>query len=185
MKKTFTCSMLCIAALSFAGMSRAADEFRLTSPDVGPGQPLAERFVLDAFGCKGGNQSPRLRWSGVPAGTKSFVLTVYDPDAPTGSGWWHWVVLDIPADATELPGGVGKGGNLPQGARAGRNDSGGTGYMGACPPQGAKPHRYVFTLHALRVDKLPVPDDATPALVGFVSNANRLGQASFTLMHGR
>lgn len=178
---------ICIAALFFATASRAEEggKFTLSSADLKPGKPVATAQILDTFGCSGENQSPALSWSHPPAGTRSFVLTVYDPDAPTGSGWWHWVVLDIPATTTSLPTAIGKSGTLPAGARESRTDMGRPGYMGFCPPKGDKPHRYVFTLHALKVEKLAVADDATPALVGFNLNANRIGQASFTVKHGR
>ena len=141
---------------------------------------------MDKFGCKGGNRSPQLEWSGAPAGTKSFVVTIYDPDAPTGSGWWHWIVYDIPSTVTELPGGVGKeGAALPGGAKQGRADVGPAEYDGPCPPPGDKPHRYIFTVHALKVDHLDVPADASPALIGFVTHANEIGRASFTALYGR
>lgn len=168
-----------------AGWAQEGDTFTLESPELKPGQPVPMAQILDSFGCTGENRSPALRWSHPPAGTRSFVLTLYDPDAPTGSGWWHWIVLDIPAGTTGLPAGIGKGSALPAGAREGRNDIGRPGYMGFCPPAGDRPHRYVFTLHALKIDKLPVPDDATPALVGFNLNAHRLGQTSLTVTHGR
>src|SRR3954465_14424129 len=116
------------------------------------------------MGAGGQNVSPQLSWSGAPAGTKSFALTLYDPDAPTGSGWWHWVVYDIPATATELPQGAGSGkAPLPAGTVQGKTDFGAAGYGGAGPPPGDKPHRYVFTVYALKVDKLDLPADASPA----------------------
>ncbi|HEY0707741.1 MAG TPA: YbhB/YbcL family Raf kinase inhibitor-like protein, partial [Polyangia bacterium] len=132
------------------------------------------------------NISPHVAWSAPPEGTKSFVLTVYDPDAPTGSGWWHWVVYDIPADVTELPAGAGSGKvDLPKGASQGRTDFGSKGFGGACPPPGDKPHRYIFTVHALKVEKLEVPPDASAAMIGFMTNANSLGKASFTAKYSR
>ncbi|MGZ7080884.1 MAG: YbhB/YbcL family Raf kinase inhibitor-like protein [Thermoanaerobaculia bacterium] len=163
----------------------SAASFTLASSDIAPGKKIGEPHVMDKFGCHGGNRSPELHWSGAPAGTKSFVVTVYDPDAPTGSGWWHWVVYDIPATATGLPAGIGKGGTLPAGAKQGRGDVGPAEYDGPCPPVGDKPHRYIFTVHALKVDHLDVPADASPALVGFAANANEIGRASFTAMYGR
>jgi Raf kinase inhibitor-like YbhB/YbcL family protein len=166
--------------------------FVLTSPDVGPGRPVAARHVANTFGCTGGNVSPALAWRGAPAGTKSYAVTVYDPDAPTGSGWWHWVVYNIPASTTSLPAGAGSGGSgdaagggLPAGAAQGNTDYGAKGYGGPCPPPGDRPHRYVFTVYALKVDRIDVPEAATAALVGFNLNANKLAAATFTARYGR
>ena len=165
----------------------AAGGFTLTSPTVKPGSTLTKAQVFNGFGCTGDNVSPELKWSGAPVGTKSFAVTVYDPDAPTGSGWWHWLAIDLPATATGLPAGAGAadGKGLPPGARHGRTDFGGPGFGGACPPPGDKPHRYVFTVYALKVDKLDVPADATAALIGYMLNANKLATASFTAKYGR
>jgi Raf kinase inhibitor-like YbhB/YbcL family protein len=161
--------------------------FSVASPDFKAGGTLDPRFEFNGFGCNGDNKSPALKWTGAPAGTKSFAVTVYDPDAPTGSGWWHWMVIDIPATVTELKpdaGAVG-GANLPAGARHVRIDYGVAGFGGTCPPAGDKPHRYVFTVHALKVDKLEIPADATAALAGFMINANSLGKATVTAHYGR
>jgi Raf kinase inhibitor-like YbhB/YbcL family protein len=164
----------------------AAGKLKLQSADVKPNATLPDKQVFDGMGCKGENVSPQLSWSNVPEGTKSFVLTVYDPDAPTGSGWWHWVVYNIPADATELPAGAGSGkAKLPAGAVEGRTDFGKAGYGGACPPPGDKAHRYIFTLYALKVDKLEVPADASAAMIGFMTKANAIGSATFTAKYGR
>ncbi|MCK6423247.1 MAG: YbhB/YbcL family Raf kinase inhibitor-like protein [Aquabacterium sp.] len=148
---------------------------------------LTEAQVFKGFGCEGRNLSPALKWSGAPQGTKSFALTVYDPDAPTGSGWWHWVVYNLPADVSELPEGAGApdGKGLPAGTAQGRTDFGAPGFGGACPPKGDKPHRYIFTLYALKTDKLELPADATAALVGFMIHANQLGKTSFQARYGR
>jgi Raf kinase inhibitor-like YbhB/YbcL family protein len=162
--------------------------FTLTSPTIKPGSTLSDAQVFKGFGCEGKNVSPALKWSGAPAGTKSYAVTVYDPDAPTGSGWWHWVVYNIPATATELPEGAGAAdgkGPLPAGAVQGRTDFCSAGFGGACPPPGDKPHRYVFTVHALKTDKIDVPADASAALVGFMIHANHLGKASFEAKYGR
>lgn len=163
----------------------SAGAFELKSPDIAPGSKLSNAQVFSGFGCSGENISPELHWSGAPAGTKSFALTVYDPDAPTGSGWWHWVVYDLPADATSLPRGIGKTGSLPAGAHQGRNDFGTEDFGGACPPVGDKPHHYIFTIYALKVEKLDVKPDATAALVGFMIHANRLGSATLKAHYGR
>ena len=141
--------------------------------------------MANVFGCDGGNVSPDLAWSGAPEGTKSFALTLYDPDAPTGSGWWHWVVVDIPGDATGLPAGAsGDAAKLPEGTRETRTDAGAPGYVGPCPPPGPA-HRYVVTLTALKVDGLDVPSDASAAMVGYAAGANALGRAELTVTYGR
>jgi Raf kinase inhibitor-like YbhB/YbcL family protein len=175
-----------VASIAFALPAHAAGKFLLKSADVKPGATLTEQQVFSGFGCSGANVSPQLSWAGAPAGAKSFVVTVYDPDAPTGSGWWHWVVYNIPAGATELAPGAGSGkAPLPEGAAQGRTDFGAPGFGGACPPPGDKPHRYIFTVFALKVEKLEVPADASPALIGFMTHANKLGSASFTAHYGR
>lgn len=164
-----------------------AGEFRLSSPDIKADSVIDKKFEFSGFGCSGENKSPALEWSGAPAGTKSFALTVYDPDAPTGSGWWHWSVINLPADVSALKpdaGAVG-GANLPKGASHVRIDYGVAGWGGMCPPQGDKPHRYIFTVHALKTEKLEIPADATAALAGYMINANTLGTASFTATYGR
>lgn len=179
---------LLLASALFAATSLAnAAGFQLSSPDIKPGQLMDAKFEFNGFGCNGENKSPALQWRGAPAGTKSFAVTVYDPDAPTGSGWWHWSVINVPADVNALApdaGAVG-GANLPKGASHVRIDYGFAGWGGTCPPQGDKPHRYVFTVHALKTDKLELPADATAALAGFMINANSLGKASFTAKYGR
>jgi len=162
-------------------------EFTLTSPDIADNAPVDARFEFDGFGCSGQNRSPALRWSGAPAGTQSFALTMYDPDAPSGSGWWHWFVVDLPPASSELPANVGAQNStaLPAGARQIRNDFGVRAWGGLCPPPGDKPHRYIFTLHALSVPRLEIPDDATAALAGFMVNANTLAKATLTGLYGR
>jgi Raf kinase inhibitor-like YbhB/YbcL family protein len=175
------------AALAGAMSLAQAAGFTLSSPDIKPGAMLANTYVFNAFGCSGENKSPALKWSGAPKDTKSFALTLYDPDAPTGSGWWHWVVYNIPADATELAAGAGTASSttLPKGATQGRTDFGTAAFGGACPPQGDKPHRYIFTVYALKTDKLDAPADASAALIGFMIHANQLAKASFTAKYVR
>ena len=177
---------LAVALLGAAGLVHAAG-FTLSSPTIKPGSMLTQAQVFNGFGCTGKNISPALVWSGSPAGTKSFAVTVYDPDAPTGSGWWHWVVINLPADTKGLAEGAGTadGKGLPAGAVQGRTDFGSPGFGGACPPEGNKPHRYIFTVFALKTDKIDVPADATAALIGFMINANKLGSATFTANYGR
>ncbi|MBS7349991.1 MAG: YbhB/YbcL family Raf kinase inhibitor-like protein [Comamonas sp.] len=164
-----------------------SDAFVLSSPDIPAGGSIPQHFEFNSFGCTGNNESPVLRWSGAPEGTQSLALTVYDPDAPSGSGWWHWMVVDIPATTTELSANAGAQGSatLPNGARQIRNDYGVFAWGGVCPPPGDAPHRYVFTVHALSVPRLEIPDDATAALAGFMINANALATASFTATYGR
>lgn len=161
--------------------------FTLASPDIAADSTIDRKFEFNGFGCSGDNRSPALRWSGAPAGTKSYAITLYDPDAPTGSGFWHWFVVNIPGNVTELASNAGAigGANLPKGARHVRIDYGIHGFGGPCPPEGDPPHRYIFTVHALSVERLDVPDDATAAVAGFMVNANSLGKASFTAKYGR
>jgi Raf kinase inhibitor-like YbhB/YbcL family protein len=158
----------------------------LTSPDIKQGGRIADEQVFDGWDCTGKNLSPALSWSGAPKGTKSFAVSVYDPDAPTGSGFWHWSVANIPGDATGLPKGAGdaKGSNLPAGALQVRNDFSATGYGGPCPPKG-KPHHYVVTVSALDVEKLDVDQNASPAVVGFYVHAHTLAKATLTGLWGR
>ena len=165
------------------GLAQAAGSFKLTSTDMAEGKMLASAQVSNVFGCSGGNVSPELSWSGAPAGAKSFVVTAYDPDAPTGSGFWHWVMFNIPATATKLDTGV-KLDALPAGAIQARSDYGTPGFGGACPPPG-KPHRYIFTVYALKVEKLDLDASATPAVVGFMTMANSIGKATLTAKYGR
>jgi Raf kinase inhibitor-like YbhB/YbcL family protein len=164
-----------------------AGDFTLTSPSIQSGAVLTDEQVYNGFGCSGKNQSPALKWTAGPKETKSYALTVYDPDAPTGSGWWHWVVYNIPANVTELAAGAGDstGKLLPPGAMQGRTDYGTHEFGGACPPQGDKPHRYIFTVYALKIDKIDLPTDASAALIGFMIHSYSHGNASFTAQYGR
>ena len=158
--------------------------FSLTSTDL-KGNTFSMPQILNSFGCTGGNVSPALAWRGAPPGTKSFVLTMFDPDAPTGSGFWHWVVANIPATATGLVTGASRTNKMPAGSLETRNDTGAVGYAGPCPPAGTPAHRYVFTLFAMKVDKLDLTADASGALVGFNTRANALGAATLTVKYGR
>ena len=183
MKRTLLAAALMASAFSVVH----AAGFTLTSPDIKPGAMIDKKFEFNGFGCSGENKSPALKWSGAPKDTKSFAVTVYDPDAPTGSGWWHWSVVNIPANVTELAADAGAAGgaNLPKGAMPVRSDYGSAGWGGVCPPEGDKPHRYIFTVYALKTDKVDIPADASPALAGFMINANQIGKASFTAKYGR
>jgi Raf kinase inhibitor-like YbhB/YbcL family protein len=180
-------SLVLASALLGASTLIHAAGFQLSSPDIKPGALIDQRFEFDGFGCSGENRSPALTWSGAPAGTQSFAVTVYDPDAPTGSGWWHWSVINLPADVNALAADAGAvgGAKLPAGASQLRTDYGVAAWGGTCPPQGDKPHRYIFTVYALKVPKLDIPSDATAALAGFMINANLLGKASFVAKYGR
>jgi len=180
-------TFVAVAALLSASASHA-QHFKLTSPDIKPNATVGEEHVFNGFGCSGKNISPALQWTGAPKGAKSFALLVHDPDAPTGgAGWWHWLVIDIPADTTELKkdAGKGDGSNLPRGAVQIATDFGAPGWGGPCPPAGDKPHRYNFTLHALKVEKLEVPKDAKASLVGSMVNANSIAKATLTGKYGR
>ena len=158
--------------------------FRLTSPDIQEGHFMAKSFEFNGFGCDGPNLSPALTWENAPVGTQSFAITVYDPDAPTGSGFWHWLVVDIPASVTSLAQGAGNG-DLPAGSRSFTNDYGIKEFGGACPPQGHGMHRYQFTVWALPEPTLGVSDGASAAVVGFMLNATALGKATLTATYAR
>jgi Raf kinase inhibitor-like YbhB/YbcL family protein len=171
-----------------AGSARG-DSLTVTSADIKEGATIAGDQVFKGFGCTGNNVSPALSWSGAPSGTKSFAVSIYDPDAPTGSGWWHWVVFNIPANVTSLPKGAGdvKKKLMPKGAIQSRTDFGSDGYGGPCPPQGDKPHHYQITVFAVDVDKLPDAKDhnASAALVGFDLHFHTLAKTTLTGFYGR
>ena len=162
-----------------------AENFTLTSKDLG-GQ-LSDLQVFSGFGCTGKNISPQLTWKNAPTGTKSFAVTVYDPDAPTGSGWWHWVLFNIPATITQLGADTGNQTKelAPKGSVQSVTDYGKPGFGGACPPVGDKPHRYIFTVHALKVEKLELDSASPPAMVGYYLNQNALAKASLISYYGR
>ena len=169
------------------GARAAPAGLALSSPEIPPGATIPEDHVYRGFGCNGNNISPELRWSGAPSGTKSFALTIYDPDAPTGSGWWHWVIVNMPPTTNFLPRNAGdpKLGLAPPGSLQTRNDYGAASYGGPCPPPGDRQHRYQFTIFALKVDKVSVEESSTPAFVGFNLRANALAKATLTGLYGR
>lgn len=154
----------------------------LSSPDIQEGQRMAKTFEYSGFGCSGENLSPALAWKGAPDGTKSFAITLYDPDAPTGSGWWHWLALNIPADTHSLP--RGASGKLDKVLET-RTDYGQPGFGGACPPVGHGMHRYQFTIWALPDEKLDFPVDISPAVVGYTLNSKALAKATLTATYVR
>lgn len=158
--------------------------FTLNSPDLQEGHFMAKLHEFDGFGCSGDNVSPALEWQNPPEATKSFAITVFDPDAPTSSGFWHWLVTDIPASARGLSRGAGKG-SLPPGCRSFNNDYGSKEFGGACPPEGHGMHRYQFTVWALPEETLAVPDGASAAVVSFMLNANALAKATLTATYAR
>ncbi|MFQ2226807.1 YbhB/YbcL family Raf kinase inhibitor-like protein [Aeromonas hydrophila] len=168
-KRTTLLSLLCVAALPASAMT-------LKSSDIHEGQLMDKAFSFNGFGCSGGNRSPQLSWQDLPAGTKSVAITAYDPDAPTGSGWWHWLVVNLPASQSELPSNAS--GKLKQGLEL-KTDFGSQGYGGPCPPAGHGMHRYQFTAWALP-QALEVKADTPPAMVGYMLNSMALGKATLT-----
>lgn len=176
LRTKFLATILAVTVLSTPAM---AETFKLSSPDIAEGQQLDTAQVFQGFGCEGGNVAPTLSWSGAPEGTKSFAITVYDPDAPTGSGWWHWFAFNIPSDVTELPGGAA----LPSDVVELNNDYGAEGFGGACPPPG-EVHRYSFTVHALGTE-LELDNSISNALAGFMVNANSLASSTITAVYNR
>ena len=174
MKKVLLSLALCASFLF-------ADNFTLSSSDL-KGQ-LTNKEVFSGFGCSGENISPELSWKDAPKGTKSFAITVYDPDAPTGSGWWHWVVFDISKDKFTLPSGFGN--SESKDVIQSMTDFGKTGFGGACPPKGDKAHRYIFTVHSLDIETISLDKNSNPALVGYYLNAHSLAKASLISYCGR
>lgn len=178
MKKLFLILSITVSTL-------LADGFTLKSDDI-LGQ-LSNQQVLNGFGCSGENISPALSWENIPNGTKSFAVTMYDKDAPTGSGWWHWVVFDIPKNVTTLAKNSGdiSLNLMPKGVIQGKTDFGKAGYGGACPPVGDRSHQYLFTIYALDTEKLGVGADASPSLVGYMINSHTIAKASVVTYYGR
>jgi Raf kinase inhibitor-like YbhB/YbcL family protein len=177
--------LVAFIAMLFVGLASHAQTFTLKSNDVG-GQATVKQ-VFNGFGCTGGNVSPELNWEHAPEGTKSFAVTMYDPDAPTGSGWWHWVMFDIPATVHELKSGAGTPGSAdePKGSVQSTTDFGKPGYGGPCPPEGGGFHQYLITVYALKTDHLGLDKSASPALVGYNLNANLIEKASIVVYYKR
>ncbi len=177
-RPTFTTMIAAAAAALVSVTAQAAGGFTLTSTELKANQPIKAEQYGSGFGCSGAGVSPALAWKNAPAGTKSFAVTYYDKDAPTGSGFWHWVVHNIPASVSQL-----EAGKLPAGVVEGNTDVGKPGYVGACPPVGRK-HKYIYTVHALKTDKLDIPAGATAAYAGFVIYGNTLAKATLPVTAG-
>lgn len=174
MKSTHLCSGLLLFFTVFM-----VQAMTLKSADVKNGDSLNPAQIFNLWGCSGTNLSPQLTWSDPPKGTKSFAVTMYDPDAPTGSGWWHWVMINIPANVNSLKEGAGNvsGQNLPTGSSMVTNDFGFKGFGGACPPENAKPHHYTITVYALDVPTITIPFRASPAFAGYKILAHAIDKA--------
>jgi len=186
MRKTCAAAIL----IGICAAAYAADSpFSLMSPDLPAGKPIAAQFTADTWGCHGANESPAIKWINAPAGTKSFAVTMFDPYRPPSSGWWHWLVYDIPAATTELPRKAGTPGNsgLPQGARQVKPDGEAPEphYYGPCPDEGDPPHHYTITIYALNVDHLKVPETATPADIETEILSKSIGKAQLVRLHSR
>ncbi len=164
----------------------SASSFSLSSTDVSHGDFMSRTHEFQGFGCSGDNLSPQLSWRNAPAGTEAFAVLAYDPDAPTGSGWWHWQLVNIPKQVTSLPKGAGDPGNkqAPKGSVQVTNDYGVAGFGGACPPEGHGAHRYQFTVHALS-KRLELPENASGALTGYLVKAHSLGSSTIEALYKR
>lgn len=173
----FLALMFLVFSISFAG------NFTLSSSDVGGQFTIKQEF--NGFGCVGDNISPSLAWSDAPKGTQSFAVTIYDPDAPTGSGWWHWIVYNIPKTVSSIPTNASAEGTLPKGSVESMTSYGSAGYGGACPPKGDKAHRYIITVYALDVESFDLSNNASPAMVGYNLNAHAIQKSSIIAYYGR
>ena len=174
------------ALLVYFAQVAHADSLQLASSTLEDGGRMPPAQLYYGFGCSGENISPELHWQGAPEGTRSYALVMHDPDAPTGSGWWHWVVFNIPASVTSLPEGAGdpKSGLIPEAIQS-RTDFGSPGYGGACPPEGHGDHRYQFRVYALGVEQLQLDENTPAAMVAYQINANKLAQAQLEVKFGR
>ncbi|MFT6389780.1 MAG: Raf kinase inhibitor-like YbhB/YbcL family protein [Cellvibrionaceae bacterium] len=164
-----------------------AGSLTLSSNDIEHAKFMDKKQEFNGFGCSGEDLSPHLQWSNAPKGTKSFAVTAYDPDAPTGSGWWHWQIINIPTNVTELPNNAGsaKENLSPPGSTQIKNDYGSRGFGGACPPEGHGVHHYRFTVHALSIEKIELPEDASGALAGYIINANTIESTTIESLYKR
>lgn len=178
-------NLIAVVLFIFSSTTIAQHTFTLSSSTLGGQATLTEEF--NGFGCTGENISPQLSWENAPEGTKSFAITMYDPDAPTGSGWWHWLVFDIPANVNEL---IANAGNMeaalaPKGAIQSVTNYGAGGFGGPCPPEGHGLHQYIITVHALDIDKLGLDSQTNPAIVGYYLGNNTIAKASIVAYYGR
>ena len=173
-----------ILIIGFLLMNKSSAEpaLVLSSPSFDDNTQLAMKQVSNQGGCKGRNDSPALEWTDGPSGTNSYAVTVFDPDAPSGSGWWHWTLFNIPKNVTSLKEAMTV---FPKGSIQGRNDSGTNSYSGACPPKGSKPHHYVFTVYALKAEHLPLTSEASGAMLGYYIHQNILAKDSVTATYSR
>jgi Raf kinase inhibitor-like YbhB/YbcL family protein len=181
-------TLLTSARVASQAKLAAHSKFALSSRDSKLAAKVPEEYTANLFGCTGGNMSPPLQWSGAPAGTKSFVVTLFDPDEHGDpSGWWHWIIYNLPANVTSLPKGAGveHSSVLPAGTQQGRTDLGNDAYHGPCPDKGDPPHRYTFTVYALSVEKVDVPPDSSGAMVVSTAKEHLLGKAVFIAHYGR
>lgn len=177
---------LILIASIFLFHNAIAGNFTLSSSSIKHNKTISNKYIFNGMGCKGENKSPQITWKNVPNGTQSFAVTVYDPDAPTGSGWWHWTVFNISSQASSLPENASLDRTkLPQGAIEGRTDFGEKGYGGPCPPIGSAPHHYIITVYALKIPNIDLPSDASPAMLGFYINQNTIAKASITGLYSR
>ncbi|MEI6894450.1 MAG: YbhB/YbcL family Raf kinase inhibitor-like protein [Colwellia sp.] len=184
MRHTF--KLLSVLSLSISS-AVFADSFTLSSHDIAQGQFMAKAQEYNGFGCSGGDLSPHLKWANAPKNTKSFAITAYDPDAPTGSGWWHWQLINIPKNVAEIATGAGseKKTIAPKGSTQISNDYGSRAFGGACPPVGHGVHHYRFTIHALSVATLQIPENASGALAGYMINANTIASSTIEALYQR
>ncbi len=184
MSRMFFTLLLC--AFTFFSQAALAEDFTLKSTDISQGAYLGKDHEYQGFGCDGGNKSPQLSWSGVPEGTKAYAIMVYDLDAPTGSGWWHWQVVNIPLDVNALETGAASTDErlTADGVITVKNDYGSAGFGGVCPPIGHGAHRYQFTIHALS-KVLELPEDPSGALTGYMVHANSLGSSTIEALYKR
>ena len=191
MSKFTKCALavLILGLMIVSGVSGvyAMTKIRVTSTAFRNGGHISNEHVFSGFGCSGKNISPEIRWGRLPKGTKSVALTLYDPDAPTGSGWWHWIVYNIPPSVHEIQEGAGTadGKNLPTGAVQGATDFGTSGYGGPCPPKGDRPHHYIVTVYALKTQKLNVGPGASPAQIGYQVHFSTIGKGVLVGRYGR
>lgn len=186
MNLTISAAALFFVTSILLAMPTLATSFTLLSQDISSGQFMSDKQEFNGFGCEGHNVSPQLSWRNAPSGTTAFAITVYDPDAPTGSGWWHWQLVNIPKDVRSLKAGLGdpNAQHPPKGSIRLKNDYGQTGFGGACPPKGHGVHRYQFTIYALS-QKLDIPQGASSALVGYLINANTIASSTIEALYRR